>query len=59
MKHGLHCVYYQTSAKQLGRYVDEFNFRLKDGNVKRHTLVRPVSLATASFGPHATYKVRS
>ena len=28
------------ATKHLGRYVDEFAFRLNDGNVKRHTLAR-------------------
>jgi hypothetical protein len=29
---------------------------LNDGDVKRHTLDRLVSLMTASFGPRVTYK---
>ena len=40
MKRGMHGVYHHASAKHIGRYVDEFTFRLNDGNVKRHTLNR-------------------
>jgi hypothetical protein len=36
--------------------VDEFTFRLNDGDVKRHTLERLASLVSASFGPRLTYK---
>lgn len=38
MKRGLHGVYHHASPKHLRRYVDEFAFRLNDGNVQRHTL---------------------
>ena len=56
MKRGLHGVYHHASPKHLHRYVDEFTFRLNDGDVKRHTLERLDSLVTASFGPRLTYK---
>ena len=56
MKRGLHGVYHHASGKHLSRYVNEFTFRLNDGDVKRHTLERLASLVTASFGPHITYK---
>ena len=36
--------------------MDEFTFRLNDGNVARHTLDRLESLTEASFGKRLTYK---
>ena len=56
MKRGLHGVYHHASEKHLHRYVDEFTFRLNDGDVKRHTLERLESLVSAAFGQHITYK---
>ena len=40
MKRGIIGIYHHASPKHLGRYVDEFSFRLNEGNVKRHTLHR-------------------
>lgn len=34
MKRGIIGVYHHTSRKHLGRYVDEFAFRLNDGNLR-------------------------
>ena len=56
LKRGLHGVYHQASAKHLGRYVDEFTFRLNDGNVKIHTLARLDSFVDAVAGKRLTYK---
>ncbi len=56
MRRGLHGVYHQASPKHLHRYVNEFTFRLNDGDVKRHTMDRLDSLTAASFGPRLTYK---
>lgn len=56
LKRGIHGVYHHASPKHLHRYVDEFTFRLNDGDVKRHTLERLASLVSASFGPRLTYK---
>jgi transposase-like protein len=56
MKRGIHGVYHHASEKHLHRYVDEFAFRLNDGDVKRHTMERLDSLMTASVGPRLTYK---
>ena len=56
LKRGLHGVYHHACKKHLHRYVDEFTFRLNDGNVERHTMERLESLVAASFGPRLTYK---
>lgn len=45
LKRGLHGVYHHASPKHLGRYVDEFTFRLNDDNVKRHTSGRRITYA--------------
>jgi transposase-like protein len=55
MKRGIHGVYHQVSSKHITRYVDEFTFRLNDGNVKRHTLSRLESFIEASKGLRLTY----
>lgn len=56
MKRGLHGVYHHASRKHLGRYVNEFAFRLNDGNVKRHTMQRLDSMIAATTGKRITYK---
>ncbi len=56
LKRGLHGVYHHASEKHLGRYVDEFAFRLNDGNVRRHTLSRLASFVQATPGKRITYK---
>ena len=56
MKRGVLGVYHHTSRKHLGRYVNEFAFRLNDGNCQRHTLDRLDSFVRATAGKHITYK---
>jgi hypothetical protein len=56
LKRGLHGVYHHASPKHLDRYVQEFAFRLNDGNVKRHTLDRLDSFIAASSGMRLTYE---
>jgi hypothetical protein len=56
LKRGLIGVYHHASAKHLGRYVDEFAFRLNDGNVARHTLERLDSFVSGVAGKRLTYK---
>ena len=56
MKRGLNGVYHHASEKHLGRYADEFAFRLNEGNVRRHTIARIGSLADAAVGRRITYK---
>ena len=56
MKRGIYGVYHHTSKKHLGRYVDEFAFRLNEGNVKNHTLTRLDSFVDGVAGKRLTYK---
>lgn len=56
LKRGLTGVYHHASPKHLSRYVDEFTFRLNDGNVKRRTLARLDSFIKATPGAGITYK---
>ena len=56
LKRGLIGVYHHASAKHLDRYVDEFAFRLNDGNVKNHTLARLDSFIDGAAGKRLTYK---
>lgn len=56
LKRGVIGVYHQISEKHTGRYVNEFSFRLNDGNVKRHTLDRLDSMLWAAVGRRLTYK---
>jgi hypothetical protein len=56
LKRGLVGVYHHTSQKHLDRYVDEFAFRLNEGNVKNHTLTRLDSFVDGVAGKRLTYK---
>jgi transposase-like protein len=56
LKRGLHGVYHHASKKHMGRYVDEFTFRLNAGNVKRHTWERLDSFVDAVAGKRLTYE---
>ena len=56
LKRGLHGVYHHASPKHLGRYVNEFTFRLNDANVKRPTLERLDCFVAATVGRRITYK---
>jgi hypothetical protein len=56
LKRGLIGVYHHASPKHLGRYVDEFTFRLNEGNVKNHTLTRLDSFVDGTAGKPLTYK---
>ena len=55
LKRGILGVYHHTSPKHLGRYVDEFTFRLNEGNVKVHTLDRLDSFVDGMAGKRLTY----
>jgi transposase-like protein len=56
LKRGLIGVYHHASQKHLDRYVDEFSFRLNEGNVKNHTLTRLNSFVDGTAGKRLTYK---
>jgi ISXO2-like transposase domain len=56
LKRGLIGVYHHASPKHLDRYVDEFSFRLNEGNVKNHTLRRLDSFVDGTAGKRLTYK---
>lgn len=55
LKRGLHGVYHHVEPKHLSRYVDEFTFRLNEGNVAIHTLERLDSFVDAIVGKRLTY----
>jgi transposase-like protein len=56
LKRGLHGVYHHASPKHLERYVDEFAFRLNEGNVRNHTLTRLDNFIDGTAGKRLTYK---
>jgi transposase-like protein len=55
LKRGVVGVYHKVSTKHLGRYVNEFAFRLNDGDVKRHTLDRLDSMIALTVGKRMTF----
>ena len=56
LKRGVYGTFHHVSPKHLGRYVDEFTFRLNEGNVERHTLQRLDSFVDGTAGKRLTYK---
>jgi transposase-like protein len=56
LRRGLHGVYHKASHKHLHRYVNEFAWRLNEGNVKRHSLDRLDSFVAAITGHRITYE---
>jgi transposase-like protein len=56
LKRGIYGTFHHVSEKHLGRYLNEFTFRLNEGNVERHTLQRLESFVTGVAGKRLTYK---
>ena len=56
LKRGYHGTFHHFSKKHLGRYVNEFTFRLNDGNVAIDTEKRMDSLFGNMAGKTITYK---
>lgn len=56
LKRGIMGIYHHTSRKHLRRYLNEFTFRLNQGNCERHTLDRIDSLIDGVTGKRLTYK---
>jgi transposase-like protein len=56
LKRGYHGIYHHFSVKHMQRYVDEFTFRLNEGNCKVHTMVRIDALIAKTDGVRITYK---
>lgn len=55
LKRGFYSVYHAFSEKHLQRYVDEFAYRLNQGNVKVHTMDRIDALLGKTIGVRMTY----
>ena len=56
LKRGIIGVYHHITPKHTDRYVDEFSFRLNDGNVKRPTMARLDSFVDGMAHKRLTYK---
>ena len=56
IKRGYNGVYHQRSRKHMAAYVNEFTFRLNEGNVTRPTMDRLNSLVRGAIGKRLTYR---
>ena len=56
IKRGFNGVYHNWSEKHCQRYINEFTFRLNDGNVDQPTMKRIDSLLKAAKGRRITYE---
>ena len=56
LKRGFYGTYHSFSEKHTGRYIDEFTFRLNEGNCRIDTVDRIKSLVKGAPGQRLTYK---
>ena len=56
LKRGYYGTFHHFSTKHVSRYVDEFTFRLNEGNCKVDTIDRIKSVCAASAGKRLTYR---
>ena len=56
LKRGYNGVYHNWSMKHMKRYVNEFAFRLNDGNCRVDTMDRMAAVIRGSIGKRLTYK---
>lgn len=56
LKRGYYGTYHNFSVKHMQRYVDEFSYRLNEGNCKIQTMDRINSLIDKSIGTRITYE---
>ncbi len=55
LKRGYQGTLHHFSKKHIDRYIDEFVFRMNDGNVRVHTLDRIDAMVGCAFGKRLTY----
>ncbi len=55
MKRGYNGVYHNWSIKHMVRYINEFAFRLNEGNCRRDTMARIDDLCCKTIGKRLTY----
>ena len=55
LKRGFYGIYHSFSNKHLQRYVNEFTYRLNEGNCAIHTMDRIDTLLNKAFGKRITY----
>lgn len=55
LKRGFYGTYHFFSGKHLQRYIDEFTFRLNQGNVKYKTMERVDAVLGRAFGCRLSY----
>ncbi len=55
-KRGLKGIYHHVSVKHLGRYVDEYAFRLNEGAVDNHTMDRIAAMLLGAQGKRITFE---
>ncbi|MCY4041790.1 MAG: IS1595 family transposase [Gammaproteobacteria bacterium] len=56
LKRGFHGIYHSWDMKHCASYINEFSFRLNQGNCKAETLDRMDSLIKGAIGKRLTYK---